>query len=240
MYGYKGSLKERLERKFDWEQQALKGSAAVIISTFAVGGVGIEFIHATHCILLTTPSTQALTAQVLGCVKRIGQLKETLSVICCHRNTPDILYRLLQRERTPITMSIMSAIIEDDKLKAYNDLYASSAGNIASGNDFFENMASLTAVSNIEDTMVDLQNSKHSALTILINESVKCHDAAQAEKRKKLDEARNVARRKAAARRGNQKDNPINLEEDDADLTNAYDEISEDETEEIGFEWLAK
>ncbi len=62
MYGYKGSLKERLERKFDWEQQALKGSAAVIISTFAVGGIGIEFIHATHCILLTTPSTQALTA----------------------------------------------------------------------------------------------------------------------------------------------------------------------------------
>ena len=189
MYGYKGSLKECLERKFDWEQQALKGSAAVIISTFAVGGVGIEFIHATHCILLTTPSTQALTAQVLGRVKRIGQLKETLGVICCHRNTPDILYRLLQRERASITMSIMSAIIEDDKLKAYNDLYASSAGNIASGNDFFENIASLTAVSNIEDTMVDPQNSKHSALTILINESVKRHDAAQAEKRKKLDEA---------------------------------------------------
>ena len=182
MYSYKGSLKERLERKFDWEQQALKGSAAVIISTFAVGGVGIEFIHATHCILLTTPSTQALTAQVLGRVKRIGQLKETLGVICCYRNTPDILYRLLQREHAPITMSIMSAIIEDDKLKAYNDLYASSARNIASSNDFFENIASLTAVSNIEDTMVDPQNSKHSALTILINESVKYHDAAQAEK----------------------------------------------------------
>ena len=137
-------------------------------------------------------------------------------------------------------MSIMSAIIEDDKLKAYNDLYASSAGNIASGNDFFENMASLTAVSNIEDTMVDPQNSKHSALTILINESIKHHDAAQAEKWKKLDEVRNAAKRKAAARRRNQKDNPINLEEDDADLTNAYDEISEDETEEIGFGWLAK
>ena len=134
----------------------------------------------------------------------------------------------------------MSAIIEDDKLKAYNDLYASSAGNIASGNDFFENMASLTAVSNIEDTMVDPQNSKHSALTILINESIKHHDAAQAEKRKKLDEVQNAAKRKATARRENQKDNPINLEEDDADLTNAYDEISEDETEEIGFEWLAK
>ena len=137
-------------------------------------------------------------------------------------------------------MSIMSAIIEDDKLKAYNDLYASSAGNIASGNDFFKNMASLTAVSNIEDTMVDPQNSKHSALTILINESVKYHDAAQAEKWKKLDEAQNATRRKATARRRNQKDNPINLEEDDADLTNAYDEISEDETEEIGFGWLAK
>ena len=79
-------------------------------------------------------------------------------------------------------MSIMSAIIEDDKLKAYNDLYASSAGNIASSNDFFENMASLMAVSNIEDTMVNPQNSKHNALTILINESIKCHDAAQAEK----------------------------------------------------------
>ena len=51
---------------------------------------------------------------------------------------------------------------------------------------------------------------------------------------------RNAARRKAVARRGNQKDNPINLEEDDADLTNTYDEISEDETEEIGFGWLAK
>ena len=137
-------------------------------------------------------------------------------------------------------MFIMSAIIEDDKLKAYNDLYASSAGNIASGNDFFKNMASLTAVSNIEDTMVDPQNSKHSALTILINESVKYHDAAQAEKQKKLDEAWNATRRKATARRRNQKDNPINLEEDDADLTNAYDEISEDETEEIGFGWLAK
>ncbi len=134
----------------------------------------------------------------------------------------------------------MSAIIEDDKLKVYNDLYTSSAGNIASDNDFFKNMASLTAVSNIEDTMVDPQNSKHSALTILINESVKRHDAAQAEKRKKLDEAWNATKRKAAARRGNQKDNPINLEEDDADLTNAYDEISEDETEEIGFGWLAK
>ena len=137
-------------------------------------------------------------------------------------------------------MSIMSAIIEDDKLKAYNDLYASSVGNIASGNDFFENMASLMAVSNIEDTMVDPQNSKHSALTIFINESIKHHDAAQAEKWKKLDEARNAAKRKAAARRRNQKDNPINLEEDDADLTNTYDEISEDETEEIGFGWLAK
>ena len=57
-------------------------------------------------------------------------------------------------------MFIMLAIIEDDKLKAYNDLYASSAGNIASGNDFFKNMTSLTAVSNIEDTMVDPQNSK--------------------------------------------------------------------------------
>ena len=137
-------------------------------------------------------------------------------------------------------MSIMSAIIEDDKLKAYNDLYASSAGNIASGNNFFENMVSLMAVSNIEDTMMDPQNSKHSALTILINESVKHHDAAQAEKRKKLDEVWNAARRKAAARRGNQKDNPINLEEDNTDLTNAYNEILEDETEEIGYEWLAK
>ena len=134
----------------------------------------------------------------------------------------------------------MSAIIEDDKLKAYNNLYTSSVRNIASSNDFFENMASLTAVSNIEDTMVDPQNSKHSALTILINESVKRHDAAQAEKRKKLDEVWNAPKRKATARRGNQKDNPINLEEDDADLTNAYDEISKDETEEIGFGWLAK
>src|SRR6266480_6360153 len=196
MYGYKGSLKERLERKFDWEQQALKGSAAVIISTFAVGSVSIEFIHAMHYILLTTPSMQALTTQVLGCVKRIGQLKETLGVICCHRNTPDILYRLLQRERAPITMSIMSAIIEDDKLKAYNDLYASSAGNIANSNDFFKNMTSLTAVSSIKDTMVDPQNSKHSALIILINESIKRHDAVQAEKRKKLDAARNAARRR--------------------------------------------
>jgi len=129
----------------------------------------------------------------------------------------------------------MLAIIEDNKLKAYNNLYASSVGNIASSNNFFENMASLMAVSNIEDTMVDPQNSKHSVLTILINESVKRHDAAQAEKRKKLDEARNAAKRKAAARRGNQKDNPINLEEDDADLTNTYDEISEDETEKISF-----
>ena len=134
----------------------------------------------------------------------------------------------------------MSAIIEDDKLKAYNDLYTSSAGNIASGNDFFENMASLMTVSNIEDTMVDPQNSKHSALTILINESIKHHDAAQAEKWKKLNKVQNATRRKATARRGNQKDNPINLEEDDADLTNTYDEISEDETEEIGFGWLAK
>ena len=96
------------------------------------------------------------------------------------------------------------------------------------------------AVSNIEDTMVDPQNSKHSTLTILINESIKYHDAAQAEKQKKLDEVWNATRRKVAARRGNQKDNPINLEEDDADLTNTYDEISEDETEEIGFGWLAK
>ena len=49
-----------------------------------------------------------------------------------------------------------------------------------------------------------------------------------------------ATRRKAAARRENQKDNSINLEKDDADLTNMYDEILEDETEEIGFEWLAK
>src|SRR5436305_15037523 len=111
MYSYKGNLKECLERKFDWEQQTLKGSAAVIISTFAVGSVSIEFIHATHCILLTTPSTQALTAQVLVRVKRIDQLKEILGVICCHRNTSDVLYSLLQREHAPITMSIMSAII---------------------------------------------------------------------------------------------------------------------------------
>ena len=138
-----------------------------------MGGIGIEFIHATHCILLTTPSTQALTAQVLGCVKRIGQLKETLGVICCHRDTPDVLYKLLQRELVPITMSIMSAIIEDDKLKAYNNLYTSFVGNIASGNNFFKNIISLTTVSNIEDTIVDLQNSKHSALIIFINESVK-------------------------------------------------------------------
>ena len=72
MYSYKGSLKEHLEREFDWEQQTLKGFAAVIISTFTMGNVSIEFIHAMHCILLTTPSTQALTAQVLGCVKRIS------------------------------------------------------------------------------------------------------------------------------------------------------------------------
>src|SRR5204863_5403426 len=123
----------------------------------------------------------------------------TLDVICCHKNTPDIFYRLLQKKCTPITMFIMSAIIEDNKLKAYNDLYTSSAGNIASGNDFFENIASLTAVSNIEDIMMDPQNSKHNALTILINESVKCHDAAQAEKWKKLDEARNATKRKVAA-----------------------------------------
>src|SRR5436305_15334154 len=136
-----------------------------------------------HCILLTTSSTQALTAQVLGRVKRIGQLKETLGVICCHKNILNILYRLLQRERVPITMSIMSAIIEDDKLKAYNDLYASSAGNIANGNDFFENIASLKAVSSIEDTIADPKNSKHSALATLINESVKHHDTVQPEKR---------------------------------------------------------
>ena len=49
-----------------------------------------------------------------------------------------------------------------------------------------------------------------------------------------------ATRRKAAARRENQKDNSINLEKDDADLTNMYDEILEDETEEIGFGWLAK
>ena len=90
----------------------------------------------------------------------------------------------------------MSAIIEDDKLKAYNDLYASSAGNIASSNDFSKNIVSLTAVSNIEDTMVDPQNSKHSALTILINEFIKCHDAAQAEKWKKLNKVQNATRRK--------------------------------------------
>ena len=72
MYSYKGSLIECLERKFDWEQQALKGSAAVIISTFAVGSISIEFIYTMHCILLITPSMQALTAQVLGCVKRIN------------------------------------------------------------------------------------------------------------------------------------------------------------------------
>ena len=134
----------------------------------------------------------------------------------------------------------MLAIIEDDKLKVYNNLYISSARNIASSNDFFKNIASLTAVSNIEDTMVDPQNSKHSALTILINESIKRHDVAQAEKWKKLNEVWNIARRKVAARRENQKDNSINLEEDDADLTNTYDKISEDETEEIGFGWLAK
>ena len=79
-------------------------------------------------------------------------------------------------------MFIMLAIIEDDKLKVYNNLYISSARNIASSNDFFKNIASLTAVSNIEDIMMDPQNSKHSTLTILINESVKCHDATQAEK----------------------------------------------------------
>ena len=230
-----------MERKFDWEQQALNGSAAVIISTFAFGGVSIEFVHAMHCILLTTSSTQALTAQVLGHVKRIGQLKETMGVICCHKNTPNIIYRLLQRERAPITISIMSAIIEDDKLKAYNDLYASCAGNIASGNDFFENIASLKAVSSIEDTIADPKNSKHSALATLINESVKRHNTVQAEKRKKLEEERKKAAKKKAAgrKKGNQKDDPINLEEDDVDLTNTYDETSEDETEKIGFEWLA-
>ena len=76
MYSYKGSLKEHLEREFDWEQQTLKGSAAVIISTFTVGGVGIEFIHAMHCILLTIPSIQAFTTQVLGCVKKLANLKK--------------------------------------------------------------------------------------------------------------------------------------------------------------------
>jgi len=177
-----------LERKFDWEQQALNSSTAVIINTFAFGGVGIEFVHAMHCILLTMPSTQALTTQVLGCVKRISQLKEALGVICCHKNTPDVIYRLLQRECAPITISIMSTIIEDDKLKAYNDLYASCAGNIASGNDFFENIASLKAVSSIEDTIADPKNSKHSALATLINESVKRHNTVQAEKWKKLEE----------------------------------------------------
>src|SRR5207248_5700317 len=140
---------------------------------------------------------------------------------------------LLQREHTLITISIMSAIIEDNKLKAYNNLYTSSVENITSSNNFFKNMVSLMTVSNIEDIIVNPQNSKHSVLTILINEFIKYHDAAQAEKWKKLNEAQNAARRKTAARRGNQKDNPINLKEDDADLTNTYDEISEDETEEI-------
>jgi hypothetical protein len=56
----------------------------------------------------------------------------------------------------------MSAIIEDDKIKAYNDLYASSAGtSISSGNNFFENISKVAAVSNIEDTVVDPKNSKH-------------------------------------------------------------------------------
>ena len=49
-----------------------------------------------------------------------------------------------------------------------------------------------------------------------------------------------MAKKKAADRKkGNQKDDPINLEEDNVDLTNTYDETPEDETEEIGFEWLA-
>ena len=89
----------------------------------------------------------------------------------------------------------MSVIIEDNKLKAYNNLYTSSVGNIASSNDFLKNIVSLTAVSNIENTMIDLQNSKHSILIILINESIKYHDVAQAEKWKKLDEMQNAIKK---------------------------------------------